>query len=115
VRADVVLLVGPSGCGKTYLATSASDCPILALDDFYRADTDAGLPRSPDGDVDWESPRSWDGDAAHRRARSVLCTHRCRSTCPTYSFAENRAVGTKVHPPSTAPRSWWPRGSSRPS
>lgn len=91
--ADVVLLVGPSGSGKTYLAKSVG-LPILALDDFYRADTDPGLPLHPDGKVDWEHPGSWD-PAAAAAALEVLC---CGDevTVPDYSFHENRAVGTKT-------------------
>ena len=91
--ADVVLLVGPSGSGKTYLAHSVR-LPILALDDFYRPDTDPGMPRHPDGKVDWEHPGSWDPDAAIA-ALEGLCCHD-EVTVPAYSFSKNRADGTKV-------------------
>jgi uridine kinase len=89
----VVLLVGPSGSGKTYLARSVG-LPILALDDFYRADTDPGMPRTPDGKVDWEHPGSWDPAAAVRALDALCCGDEV--TVPDYSFSENRAVGTKV-------------------
>lgn len=91
--ADVVLLVGPSGSGKTYLATSVG-LPVLALDDFYRADTDAGLPRLPDGNVDWDHTGSWDGDAAIDALERLCCTDEV--VVPDYSISENRAVGTKI-------------------
>lgn len=91
--ADVVLLVGPSGSGKTYLANSVG-LPILALDDFYRADTDAGMPRHPDGKVDWEHPGSWDPDAAIQALERLCCDDEV--TVPDYSFSKNRADGTKV-------------------
>lgn len=91
--ADVVLLVGPSGSGKTYLANSVG-LPILALDDFYRADTDPGLPRHPDGLVDWEHPGSWDPVAAEAALERLCCTDQVE--VPDYSFSRNRAVGTKV-------------------
>jgi len=91
--ADVVLLVGPSGSGKTYLAKSVG-LPILALDDFYRADTDPGMPRTADGKVDWEHPASWDPRAAVDALEALCCGDEV--TVPDYSFSENRAVGTKT-------------------
>ncbi|MCU1370790.1 MAG: hypothetical protein JWO77_1984 [Ilumatobacteraceae bacterium] len=91
--ADVVLLVGPSGSGKTYLARSVG-LPILALDDFYRPDTDPGLPRHADGKVDWEHPGSWDPAAAMAALETLCCDDEV--TVPDYSFSENRAVGTKA-------------------
>lgn len=91
--ADVVLLVGPSGSGKTYLASSVG-LPILALDDFYRADTEPGMPRGDDGKVDWEHPGSWNPGAAVAALEELCC--RDRVSVPDYSFSHNRAVGTKV-------------------
>lgn len=89
-RARVVLLAGPSGCGKTYLAV-ATGLPILALDDFYRADTDPDMPRTADGMVDWEDPRTWDADAACDAIKELCATG--RADVPTYVFGENRAIG----------------------
>ena len=91
--ADVVLLVGPSGSGKTYLAHSVG-LPILALDDFYRADTDPGMPVGEDGKVDWEHPGSWNPSAAVDALEELCC--RDEVTVPDYSFSHNRAVGSKV-------------------
>ncbi|WP_421119693.1 uridine kinase [Aquihabitans daechungensis] len=91
--ADVVLLVGPSGSGKTYLARSVG-LPVLALDDFYHPDTAPGLPRHPDGKVDWEHPGSWDPDAAVDALEELCCGEEV--VVPDYSFSENRAVATKV-------------------
>lgn len=87
--ARVVLLAGPSGCGKSRLAALLG-LPILALDDFYRA-ASVDLPCRADGSIDWEEPATWDGGAA-AEALSVLC-HRGVVEVPTYSFADNRAVG----------------------
>lgn len=91
--AKVVLLVGPSGCGKTYLARAVG-LPIVALDDFYRPADDPAMPLDAHGLADWEHPGSWDGDAA-LAALDVLCRDD-RVEVPDYSFAENRALGTKV-------------------
>ncbi|HRW36907.1 MAG: hypothetical protein KDB04_00225 [Acidimicrobiales bacterium] len=91
--ARVVLLVGPSGSGKTYLARSVG-LPILALDDFYRADTDPAMPIGTDGRIDWDDPASWDGDAALDALEDLCCDEQVE--VPDYSIAHNRAVGTKV-------------------
>lgn len=90
--AHVVLLVGPSGCGKTYLAKSVG-LPILALDDFYRPDTDPDMPRNHEDKVDWEDPKSWDGIAAEAALEELCCED--EAEVPDYSFHENRAVGTR--------------------
>ncbi|MEZ5176827.1 MAG: hypothetical protein R2746_00695 [Acidimicrobiales bacterium] len=89
----VVLLAGPSGCGKSYIARD-SGLPIVALDDFYRDATEPGLPRSPDGEVDWEDPTSWD-----RAAALAALDQLCRTgevDVPTYSFARSEAVGHRL-------------------
>ena len=90
--ADVVLLVGPSGSGKTYLARSVG-LPVMALDDFYRADTEPDLPRQADGKVDWEHPGSWDPEAALDALERFCCDEDV--VVPDYSFSANRSVGTK--------------------
>lgn len=89
----MVLLAGPSGSGKTYLALAAG-LPILALDDFYRPGTDPGLPRTPDGVVDWEDPRTWDADAACDAVEELCRTGRV--DVPNYVFGEDRAVGHRI-------------------
>lgn len=91
--AQVVLLVGPSGSGKTYLARSVG-LPILALDDFYRAEGDPAMPIGGDGRIDWDDPASWDRDAALAALEDLCCDEQIE--VPDYSFARNRAVGTKV-------------------
>lgn len=93
ILAEVVLLAGPSGCGKTHLARSVG-LPIVALDDFYRADTEPDMPRTGEGTVDWEDPASWDPEAAVA-ALAELCRAE-RVEVPTYAFGENRAVGSRT-------------------
>ncbi len=93
MAARVVLLAGPSGCGKTHLALQAG-LPIVALDDFYRAGTEPGLPRTPEGVVDWEDPATWDGDAAVA-ALDELCRGD-HIEAPTYAFGEDRVVGHRT-------------------
>lgn len=89
----MVLLVGPSGSGKTYLADRAG-LPVVALDDFYRADTDEDLPRLADGTVDWDHPGSWDMAAAIDALEALCCGEAVE--VPAYAIAENRAVGTRT-------------------
>lgn len=88
-----MLLAGPSGCGKTHLALQAG-LPIVALDDFYREGTEPGLPRTPEGVVDWEDPATWDGDAAVA-ALAELCRGDSIEA-PTYAFGEDRVVGHRT-------------------
>lgn len=90
ILAKVVLLAGPSGCGKTHVALQ-SRLPVVALDDFYREGDVAGLPRTPEGVVDWEDPATWDADAAVDALDEL-----CRSDAvevPTYSFGDDGIVG----------------------
>ena len=89
----MIVLAGPSGCGKTRLA-ERSGLPVVALDDFYRDGTDPAMPRigGPDGPVDWEDPRSWDRDAAVAALEELCRTGTVE--VPTYSFAEDRRVGS---------------------
>lgn len=91
--AQVVLLVGPSGSGKTFLARSVG-LPILALDDFYRAEGDPAMPLGHDGLVDWDDPASWDAQSALDALEDLCCDEQVE--VPDYSFARNRAIGTKV-------------------
>lgn len=91
--AEVVLLAGPSGCGKTHLARAAG-LPIVALDDFYRGGTEPGMPRTPEGVVDWEDPKSWDPERAVA-ALAELC-RADRVEVPTYVFGEDRVVGHRT-------------------
>lgn len=93
VIAHVVLLAGPSGSGKTHLARAVG-LPIMALDDFYRNDSDPDLPRRAAHAVDWEDPASWDGEAA-RRALGELCRSGSVDV-PTYVLGEDRVVGHRV-------------------
>ncbi len=89
----VVLLAGPSGCGKSYIARD-SGLPIVALDGFYCDATEPHMPRSADGQVDWEDPASWDGAAA-LAALTTLCRDG-EVDVPTYSFARSAVVGHHV-------------------
>lgn len=93
--ARVVVLCGPSGCGKTWLGRR-SKLPVLALDHFFHDGDAPGLPRTPEGTVDWNSPGSWRPDAA-LEAIERLCTTGSADV-PVYDMSVDRTVETrKLH------------------
>ncbi len=63
-RKKVVLLAGPSGSGKTTTANLLADhlrghghfAAVISLDDFYFSKNDPRYPRTPEGDLDFETP-----------------------------------------------------------
>ncbi|MFF8771690.1 uridine kinase [Kitasatospora sp. NPDC015120] len=92
-RARVVLLAGPSGSGKSSLA-ERSGLPVLQLDDFYKDGDDPGLPRLPDGSVDWDSPLAWHREQAVAAIRALCTTG--RAEVPVYSIPDNGRISTRV-------------------
>jgi len=62
-RRTVALIAGASGSGKSRLAR-LTGWPVLRLDNFYRAETDPGMPLGTDGLIDWDDIRAWDANAA---------------------------------------------------
>jgi uridine kinase len=99
-RSPIVLLSGPSGSGKTTTAKRICDelgkCGLTArtvsLDDYFLSPKLMNAPRTPEGDVDFESPECIDW--------SLLNEHfdmlgRGEEVCiPHFSFAiQSRSVG----------------------
>lgn len=87
----VILLAGPSGSGKSRLVRT-SGAAQLRLDDFYLDHDAPGLPRRPDGLVDWDHVDSWNVEAALDALDEVLRTGGC--TAPDYSISLSRAQGS---------------------
>ena len=66
----IVLLSGPSGSGKTTTAMKIAEAlrkmgvgsQSLAMDDYFRPVTPRTAPRTPEGDIDLESPACLDMD-----------------------------------------------------
>ena len=63
-RSPIVLLSGPSGSGKTTTARKISEAlerrgvraHYVGMDDYFRTVDPATAPRTPEGDIDFESP-----------------------------------------------------------
>lgn len=89
--AQVVLLAGPSGSGKSRVAR-LSNCPQLALDDFYRDGDHPSLPQAL-GIVDWDDPGSWDADAALAAIMELCATG--QADVPTYDISGSRRTGAQ--------------------
>ena len=66
----IVLLSGPSGSGKTTTAMKIAEAlrgmgissQSLAMDDYFRTVNPRTAPRTPEGDIDFESPACLDMD-----------------------------------------------------
>ncbi|MCL2568446.1 MAG: nucleoside kinase [Oscillospiraceae bacterium] len=69
----IVLLSGPSGSGKTTtalklareLARRGVGCTAVSLDQYFKTMDPKTAPRTPEGDIDYESPRCLDMDLLH--------------------------------------------------
>ncbi len=67
-RSPVVLLSGPSGSGKTTTAEKLSQelerrgvrTHAVSMDDYFLCPDGEGVPRTPDGGIDYESPEMMD-------------------------------------------------------
>lgn len=67
-RSPVVLLSGPSGSGKTTTAEKLSQelerrgvrTHAVSMDDYFMRPDGEGVPRTPDGGIDYESPEMMD-------------------------------------------------------
>jgi len=73
-RSPIVLLSGPSGSGKTTTALKIAEelqrrgvnCKAVALDNYFKTQTPDTCPRTPEGEVDFESPLCLDMDLLDR-------------------------------------------------
>jgi uridine kinase len=93
----MIVLAGPSGAGKSRLAQRLG-LPVLTLDDFYKSEGDATLPKITTGAnaglVDWDHPASWlPGDAL--AAIEQLCADG-RTEVPVYDIGLSQRRGSHV-------------------
>ena len=66
-RSPIVLLSGPSGSGKTTTAMKIAEelqrrgvnTHAVAMDNYFTTINPRTAPRTPEGDIDYESPSAW--------------------------------------------------------
>ncbi|MDR0904602.1 MAG: nucleoside kinase [Oscillospiraceae bacterium] len=103
-KSPLVLLSGPSGSGKTTTAKRIDDAlkvlginaHNVSLDDYFISPKTYGMPRTPEGDPDFESPDCIDWP--------LLNTHfdgletQCEIHIPHFSFSLQRRVAARAEP-----------------
>ena len=103
-RSRIVLLSGPSGSGKTTtakkieakLAEMGISSHAIAMDNYFRTVDPETMPRTRDGEIDYESPFYLDMDLLNRhfaaldRGEKILI--------PKFEFARQMRSAIKSHP-----------------
>jgi len=94
----IVLLSGPSGSGKTTTARKIAEAlqrrgvgtHYVALDDYFKTVTPETVPRTPEGDMDLESPLCLDMELLNRHFDQLARGERIY--VPKYEFARQMRV-----------------------
>lgn len=97
-RSPIVLLSGPSGSGKTTTARKISEAlerrgvhaHYVGMDDYFRTVDPATAPRTPEGDIDFESPLCLDMELLNEHF-SMLAEGK-RIYVPKYEFSRRMRV-----------------------
>ena len=97
-RSPIVLLSGPSGSGKTTTARKISEAlerrgvraHYVGMDDYFRTVDPATAPRTPEGDIDFESPLCQDMELLNEHF-SMLAEGK-RIYVPKYEFSRRMRV-----------------------
>ena len=97
-RSPIVLLSGPSGSGKTTTAMKIADVlnrrgvgtHNVAMDDYFKTVTPETVPRTPEGDMDLESPLCLDMELLNRHFDMLARGERIY--VPKYEFARQIRV-----------------------
>ena len=103
-RSPIVLLSGPSGSGKTTTALKIAEelrrrgvgSHAVALDNYFKTLNPRTAPRTPEGDIDYESPQCLDMDLLDRhftalsRGEEILI--------PKYEFARHMRNDSRGRP-----------------
>ena len=97
-RSPIVLLSGPSGSGKTTTARKISEAlerrgvraHYVGMDDYFRTVDPLTAPRTPDGDIDFESPLCLDMELLNDHF-SMLAEGK-RIYVPKYEFSRRMRV-----------------------
>ncbi len=97
-RSPIVLLSGPSGSGKTTTAMKIAEAlnrrgvgtHYVAMDDYFKTVTPETVPRTPEGEMDLESPMCLDLELLNRHFE--LLSRGERIYVPKYEFARQMRV-----------------------
>jgi len=97
-RSPIVLLSGPSGSGKTTTAMKIAEelnhrgigTHNVAMDDYFNTVTPETVPRTPEGEMDLESPLCLDMDLLNRHFEQLSRGERIY--VPKYEFARQMRV-----------------------
>lgn len=98
LRSPIVLLSGPSGSGKTTTARKISEAldrrgvhaHYVGMDDYFQTVDPATAPRTPEGDIDFESPLCLDMELLNEHF-SMLAEGK-RIFVPKYEFSRQMRV-----------------------
>lgn len=97
-RSPIVLLSGPSGSGKTTTAMKIAEelnrrgvgTHYVAMDDYFNTVTPETVPRTPEGEMDLESPLCLDMELLNRHFE--MLSRGERIFIPKYEFARQMRV-----------------------
>jgi len=97
-KSPIVLLSGPSGSGKTTTAMKIAEelnrrgvgTHYVAMDDYFNTVTPETVPRTPEGEMDLESPLCLDMDLLNRHFE--MLSRGERIYVPKYEFARQMRV-----------------------
>ncbi|MBR5094318.1 MAG: nucleoside kinase [Oscillospiraceae bacterium] len=97
-RSPIVLLSGPSGSGKTTTAMKISEAleaqgvrsHYVAMDDYFQTVDPATCPRTPEGDIDFESPLCLDMELLDRHFTEL--SQGRRIYVPKYEFSRKMRI-----------------------
>ena len=97
-KSPIILLSGPSGSGKTTTAMKISDelekhgvhCHYVAMDDYFNTVDPATAPRTPEGEIDLESPLCLDMELLNKHFTMLAKGERIY--VPKYEFSRQMRI-----------------------
>ena len=97
-HSPIVLLSGPSGSGKTTTAMKIAEAlekhgvrsHYVAMDDYFKTVDPATCPRTPEGDIDYESPLCLDMELLDRHFTEL--SQGKRIYVPKYEFSRKMRI-----------------------
>ncbi len=97
-QSPIVLLSGPSGSGKTTTAMKIAEAleqhgvrsHYVAMDDYFQTVDPATCPRTPEGEIDLESPRCLDMELLNRHFTEL--SQGRRIFVPKYEFSRRMRI-----------------------